>query len=80
MKRRRPIQLPALLAALGLAAAGTAYAQVKKAEVKKEGHCEKMENGKDVDVDPPADVKDPKAWCKEQGGKWQKGAKHDEHK
>lgn len=70
----------ALVAVTTLIVTGTAYSEEKKGEAKKEGHCEKVENGKETDLTPPADAKDPKAWCKEQGGKWQKGAKHDDHK
>jgi hypothetical protein len=46
-----------------------------KEQTKAEGHCEKTQDGKSIDVD----AKD-KAECKKLGGKWQKGAKHDDHK
>lgn len=43
----------------------------------KKGHCEIKKDGKTTDVEPPEDVKDVKKWCKDQGGKWEKGEKHD---
>ena len=46
---------------------------------KPEGHCEKVKDGKHIDLEAPDGEADPKNWCKQQGGKWQKGKKHDDH-
>ncbi len=66
----------ALLVSGQAMAEGAAPAAPKKVE----GHCQVTKDGKSTDIDAPADVKDQKKWCKDQGGKWEKGKKHDAHK
>jgi hypothetical protein len=73
------LSIAALVAAGVAAADGTTPDAAPKEAKTAQGHCEKTVDGKEVDVDAPAGTENPKKWCKEQGGKWHKGAKHDHH-
>lgn len=77
MRKKALVAAIMLNGILGTASFGEEEKKEGKKEKKKvEGHCEKVANGEHTDLEPPADEENPKKWCKEQGGKWQKGKKH----